>query len=668
MRENKSGGELPRPDWVSIGRIGNGVRYLDLEKAADGKTPRREPQYGQPLVPFNHNGPQPATRAFQTQNPTKSGYRARETSHYARPPSPEYPPPPNMASRTQRGRPSVYFKDPARDYHHSPVEANWRGRSVDSENRVGQPPPPPLPRPAIHGARVRERIKAHDEDTTDSEFEYSYYDDVPSRPRTRARKRGQRASHELLKQAVEEAKLQLLKKEAEEAARRKMSEEHRAAEEVRQRKAEERIRIEREVREKVEAENRAAAAAREAEEKREKELARLAELALQQTVDKIVSLAKEMILQELETKKVSSGDRAGRGQFRVETRDDTATEELEDGQDGEPSAGVRDAGRRNVRAEWSPRQHTGSFANGEPRGHSAHSLSPSTESELPNPVDSADHKPSPPEKVALPTRPPPAAPSPPWDGINPDNQGHEAATSTSKTRSNDDRTSSRSNNSRPGSTTSSQYSSYGESSTWSMRKDRKRYRMIREELIEPVVRELAAGLAQRRIPTPFYERYRRSQSTTTSRSSWSASDRASPDSDPFSSDSWPGERAVRPRMYRGGRPRPSASASSRSWRSWPPPPSPRTGRRGSVDQGHSVESPSLCGGVGQEMAEAAPGAAGGNEPQGPTGPGTVTLELIHLPQDMTQNHHDDHHRGDPLGREARDEEEGLTEYETADEG
>ncbi|KAK3302951.1 uncharacterized protein B0T15DRAFT_538636 [Chaetomium strumarium] len=486
---------------------------------------------------------------------------------------------------------------------------------------------------------------------------------------------------------LDKAETEQRKLEAEEATRKKVTEELLAAEKAVQQAAEERARIEREVREKIEAENRAVAALREAEDKREKELATLAEMAVQNSLDKLASLAKDMMLREHGDEVLGTGHGVGRRQFRVDPVNDTVTKERETrGQD------PRDAGTQNgnqgrttttttttissssggsgsssIRTESPPGQRSKPFTNGDPRSHSTRSFSPSTDSEVSFHADYSDHEPPSFENAGSPTRVPPETPSPPCDGANADNQGAGCGTSTSKTSSHDDGTSSRSDSSSFSSIAPSRSSSPSGSSTLSVRKTRKQLRIIREEMVEPIARLIADLAQRRRTPSPLYRRFRPRSSTTRSRYGWSTSDRFTLYSDSSSSGSQFREGTARPRRYREGRPRARSSDWSGSrppWVPMPPPPSLRSSRRGSVDHGRGY--------AGREITGPVPGPASVNEPRRAVESRAGFLELVLISRDPTHNSRFDHGGTelDTDNHKAKDKTESLSdsEYETANEG
>lgn len=102
-----------------------------------------------------------------------------------------------------------------------------------------------------------------------------------------------------MKEEEDRAKLELLQRKIEESIKRKMDAERQAAEDAERRTIAERSRIEKEMKERIDAENTEAARTKETEMRRIEEFARLAQEKLKQSMDEIVALTRDKILEDL---------------------------------------------------------------------------------------------------------------------------------------------------------------------------------------------------------------------------------------------------------------------------------------------------------------------------------------------------------------------------------
>ncbi|KAK3294155.1 uncharacterized protein B0H64DRAFT_462734 [Chaetomium fimeti] len=278
-------------------------------------------------------------------------------------------------------------------------------------------------------------------------------------------------------------------REMEGLARVKIQEEQRVAAEARQRATDERIMIEREVKERIESENRVAAEAKEAEAGRHEEFMRLMQAKLQQSVDEMVTMTKDSVLQSLRAevmqhrdaeKKVQRSQRqaeiGSEADAELETKVASRREDAEQGGIGRQKAAMKSSQDSDTvfpTAESAPSiQHSGSHFSGATRyapGRPRHRRPTSSE-----PCGSCS------------PRAPPPVPKPPSDGNNDYSQNENE---------NENESESESERERQTSATSDFWTSH-----WHQTKERekrKTLRMIKEELVNPIAEALAAGLAGR---------------------------------------------------------------------------------------------------------------------------------------------------------------------------
>ncbi|KAI1414903.1 hypothetical protein F5Y13DRAFT_187592 [Hypoxylon sp. FL1857] len=231
---------------------------------------------------------------------------------------------------------------------------------------------------------------------------------------------------------------------------RRDEEERRADRKAKQREAE-RIRVKRQVREEIEAENRAAAQAREAEVKRTEELEKLIQTKVEQGLEGIMMLIQGKLQQEFGTEKQTNTAR----RERMWAGDQTVMEE----------AGRQQADKQKPAARAMQQSPSSSRP-----GHAGHpSESPTSGMNPPHRVPSSEDD----ESF---TQRPPDVPEPPEAYFETDSEMHTTATSSSSRMRR----------------------------LWRLeqeersreRKERRSLRTIREELVLPIVETLATGLAR----------------------------------------------------------------------------------------------------------------------------------------------------------------------------